>query len=141
MASREPKRIYITGVSSGIGRALALHYAAPGVTLGLLARRVERLREVERECQDQGATVFLYPIDVTDRAGMVDTARHFSAATGGAELVIANAGTTSYGHAREAYYDLEKLSRVLEVNLIGVVNTIVPFLKEAVSNGRPIHLA
>ena len=141
MASSEPKRIYITGVSSGIGRALALHYAAPGVTLGLLARRAERLREVERECTERGATVFLYPLDVTNREGMVEAARQFSAATGGADLVIANAGTTSYGHTREAYYDLDGISRVLEVNLIGVVNTIVPFLKEAVSNGHPIHLA
>ena len=141
MAFGEPKCIYITGVSSGIGRALALHYAAPGVTLGLLARRAERLREVERECTDRGATVLLYPLDVTDRAGMVEAARHFSAASGGADLVIANAGTTSYGHTRDAYYDLEKLSRVLEVNLIGVVNTIVPFLKDAVTTGHPMHLA
>jgi NAD(P)-dependent dehydrogenase (short-subunit alcohol dehydrogenase family) len=141
MASSAPKRIYITGVSSGIGRALALHYAAPGVTLGLLARREERLREVERECADKGARVFRYPLDVTDRPGMLAAAAHFSAAGGGADLVIANAGTSSSGHARQAYYDIEAMSRVLEVNLIGVVNTLVPFLKDALRNGHPIHLA
>ncbi len=141
MTFSEPKRIYITGVSSGIGRALAVHYAAPGVTLGLLARRADRLHDVQQECAQRGAAVFVYPLDVTDRDGMAESIRHFSAATGGADLVIANAGTTSYGHTREAYYDIDKMSRVLEVNLIGVVNTIVPFLKEAVSSGQPMHLA
>jgi NAD(P)-dependent dehydrogenase (short-subunit alcohol dehydrogenase family) len=141
MASTQPKRIYITGVSSGIGRALAVHYAAPGVTLGLLARRQARLQEVERECTEKGARVLLYPLDVTNRAGMVEAARHFSAAAGGVDLVIANAGITAYGNTRQAYYDLEAISRVLEVNLLGVVNTIVPFVHDAVRKRQPIHFA
>jgi len=141
MTSSQPTRIYITGVSSGIGRALALHYAAPGVTLGLLARREDRLKELERECTAKGATVFLYPLDVTDRAGMAESARHFSTASDGADLVIANAGTTNYGHTRRAYLDIEAINRVLEVNLIGAVNTITPFLKHAMDNGRSIHVA
>lgn len=136
-----PKHIYITGVSSGIGKALALHYAAPGITLGLLARREELLQELAHTCAAKGAKVHLYPLDVTDRAAMIEAARHFCEATGGADLVIANAGTTTYGHNRQAYYDLDGMSRVLEVNLIGVLNTIVPFLKEAVTNKHPMHFA
>ena len=141
MGSGTPTRIFITGVSSGIGKALALHYAAPGVMLGLLARRPERLQEVAGECTAKGARVCLYPIDVTDRAVMLDAVRNYLESSGGADLVIANAGTTSYGHTRGAYYDIEGLSRVFEVNLIGVLNTVVPFLKDAVTNGRRLHVA
>jgi len=141
MSLRSPKHIFITGVSSGIGKALALHYAAPDITLGLVARREDRLRDVERDCVAKGARVVLYPNDVTDRAAMLEAACHFSTASGGADLVIANAGTTSYGDTRQAYYDIDALSRVFEVNLIGVLNTIVPFLKEAVTASRPMDFA
>jgi NAD(P)-dependent dehydrogenase (short-subunit alcohol dehydrogenase family) len=141
MTSHASRSIYITGVSSGIGRALALHYAAPGVTLGLLARRADRLRELEQECTARGATAFAYPLDVTDRAGMVDAARHFWAACGGVDLVIANAGTTGYGHTRRAYYDLDGIDRVVEVNLIGAINTLAPFLELAVTTKCQLHLA
>ena len=41
-----PNHIVITGASSGIGEALALHYAAPGITLSLTGRNEERLHNV-----------------------------------------------------------------------------------------------
>jgi len=137
----EPKHIFITGASSGIGKALALHYAAPGVALGLVARREELLKALKAECEAKGAAVFLYPLDVTHRAGMAEAACHFNEAAGGADLVIANAGISVAGHKTQTYYDVDALNRLLEVNLIGAVNTIVPFLKYAVETPRPMHLA
>ena len=141
MAWKSPSSIFITGVSSGIGKALALHYAVTGNTLGLVARREEKLQDVREACEAKGAKVFSYALDVVDREGVEAAVRDFTQASGGAELVIANAGTEYSGDRFENYYDVEKLSRVVEVNLIGVINTLGPFLKDAAESGRPMHLA
>ncbi|MEM6781447.1 MAG: SDR family NAD(P)-dependent oxidoreductase, partial [Pseudomonadota bacterium] len=63
--SHSPKHIWITGASSGIGAALAEHYAADGITLYLTGRNVERLKEVEQICVQKGATVHAQTLDVT----------------------------------------------------------------------------
>ena len=50
-----PKSILITGASSGIGAALALHYAAPGITLFITGRDRQRLHTVAHQCTAAGA--------------------------------------------------------------------------------------
>jgi hypothetical protein len=47
----KPRTIVITGATSGIGEALALHYAKAGVTLALTGRNKQRLQEVASACQ------------------------------------------------------------------------------------------
>lgn len=58
----------ITGASSGIGRALALHYAAPGRVLSLVGRDPDRLEAAAAACRTRGAEVETARIDVTDHA-------------------------------------------------------------------------
>ena len=62
--------IVITGASSGIGEALALDYAAPGVALALTGRDRERLDAVAAACRGKGATVAAETIDVVDREAL-----------------------------------------------------------------------
>jgi hypothetical protein len=57
------------------------------------------------------------------------------------DLAIANAGVAVRGDQSHLYYDLDSLNRVIEINLIGVVNTLAPLLKRAVESRVPIHLA
>ena len=59
--------IVITGASSGIGEALALDYAAPGVALALTGRDAGRLEAVTAACRAKGATVVADTVDVIDR--------------------------------------------------------------------------
>ncbi len=62
--------IVITGASSGIGEALALDYAGPGVALALTGRDAGRLEAVAAACRAKGATVDADTIDVVDRAAL-----------------------------------------------------------------------
>ncbi len=122
----DPKSILITGASSGIGRALAVAYAAPGVTLALGGRDLGRLGETATAARESGAQVFTHAMDVTDRAGM---ARWIELADSNAplDLVIANAGIST---RTRKDLDLEDQTReILAVNIDGVLNTVHPALR------------
>ena len=86
-----PQCILITGASSGIGSALAEHYAAPGRLLCLSGRDSERLEETAQACRERGAEINAWVGDVCDENGIrawieaCDAQRPLN-------LVIANAG-------------------------------------------------
>lgn len=58
--------ILITGASSGIGQALACFYAKPGVKLFLWGRSKKKLQQTAQQCQNKGASVYLYQSDLTN---------------------------------------------------------------------------
>ncbi len=122
---QSPTSILITGASSGIGAALALGYAGPGVTLALSGRDDKRLADIAEACRRAGATVHAQTIDVTDR----DACTRWIAERDEAcplELVIANAGISG-GGAGTADAHLET-RRIFATNIDGVVNTVLPAL-------------
>lgn len=131
-------RVVITGATAGIGEALAHEYAAAGVTLGLTGRRADRLEAVAAACRAKGATVHTWPTDVVDQPGMQAMAREFLERAGGVDLVIANAGIG--GPDRLERGDPAPIVRTLEVNVNGVVNTLVPFMPAMIAQ-RSGHLA
>lgn len=121
-------RIVITGATAGLGRELALQYARGGteVVLGLTGRRAERLEEVAAELRELGAVVHTYAVDVCDRQAMQDLAADYIQRAGGVDLVIANAGT---GHPDQITSgDPAIAGSVIEINVVGAINTLVPFL-------------
>src|SRR5438270_2975262 len=83
----------ITGASSGIGRAVAVAYAAAGMRVGLVARRESELTELARECEAVGGEALALPADVADQAAV----RRAVAATverfGRLDVLVASAGT------------------------------------------------
>jgi short-subunit dehydrogenase len=117
-------RVFLTGASSGIGAALARHYGARGATLGLLARREAALGEVGRA---SGARFEAYACDVRDVAAVAAAARDFIARHGVPDLVVANAGI-SHGTLTEDAADIRTFAEILEVNVLGMVNTFHPFI-------------
>jgi short-subunit dehydrogenase len=119
-------RIVITGTTSGIGKELALYYAQCGTTLGLTGRRQERLTAVAAQCQAQGAEVLAAAIDVRDATAMRAYAEQFLAQTGGIDLVIANAGVGSPDDLASG--DPGHHAMLFEVNVIGLLNTMLPFI-------------
>ncbi len=118
-------RVFLTGASSGIGEALARLYGARGATLGLLARREERLRELKRTL---ACACEIYPCDVRDAAGLESAAADFMSRHGPPDLVIGNAGL-SIGNLTEFVEDTAVFREILEINVLGLVNTFRPFIE------------
>jgi short-subunit dehydrogenase len=118
-----PRCVFITGASSGLGAALAAHYAREGATLGLVARRADALRAVAAGLPSPTA---IYPADVADRGALGAAAADFVARHGVPDIVIANAGV-SVGTLGAEDEDLPVLERVLAVNVLGLAATLTPF--------------
>lgn len=117
------RRVFITGASAGIGEALARHYAAADTTLGLYARRRDALEGLAKSLPGRTA---VYAADITDTAALIAAAQDFITRFGAPDLVIANAGVSVGTHGDEIR-DLDKLRRVLEVNVTGLAATLAAF--------------
>jgi len=131
------KNIAITGASSGLGAALARHYAAPGVTLHLQGRDAQRLSQVASMCQEREATVYSKVLDVTDATAMESWLVSADKLTP-LDLVIANAGISAgTGGTGES---AEQVRRIFATNIDGVVNTVQPLLAKMMAR-KSGHIA
>ena len=117
-------RVIITGASSGIGAALARHYAERGAVLGLIARRKTAL---ENLAANLSVPVRIFPLDVRDSTAMQAAAMDFLDCHGCPDIVIANAGV-SVGTLTEFAEDLAAFRDVIDINLVGMVHTFQPFI-------------
>ena len=119
-----PKKILITGASSGIGRALAYELAGRGYALALTARRMETLEEIRDDLQAKypSATVVVHPLDVVAYDSVPGVISACAEDLGGLDILFANAGISlgeKIGKGR-----FEKAQRTIETNLIGAMATV-----------------
>ena len=112
-------RVVITGASSGIGEALARHYARDGVVLGLISRRKADPKGLPGE-------VISYAVDVADEAALAAAAQDFTHRFGAPDLVIANAGIGTGTEGAEIRH-VAKLRKILETNVVGLAATLAAF--------------
>jgi short-subunit dehydrogenase len=125
--------VFLTGASSGIGRALAGHYAAQGATLGLVARRADLLESLRLGLPSGRADT--YTADVRDLGALKAASADFVLKHGVPDLVIANAGV-SHGTLTEFADDIDVFRQIMDINVIGMVNTFHPFVAAMRKAGR-----
>jgi len=109
------KVVWITGASSGIGRSLALAFAAAGARLILSARRKEALEEVQQSCGD--AEVRLVPFDLADLDVVPAKAADALACFGGVDIMVHNAGLAARDRVTNTTRDVHE--RILRTNYLG----------------------
>lgn len=127
------KTVMITGASSGIGKGLALQIAANGGRLGLIARREEVLKEIVDEIEAQNRTAIAVSADVRDAAAVKTAADRIRSTLGPIDILIANAGIGVTDHA--ANLNPDKVAEVMNINLLGAVNSVAAVLPEMVDRG------
>ncbi|WP_175856970.1 SDR family NAD(P)-dependent oxidoreductase [Burkholderia anthina] len=127
MRSPEPRHVVITGATAGLGRALALAYAAPGVVVGVIGRDAARLDDVAAACRALGATVECGRVDVCDAEALRTWLDAFDDAHP-IDLLIANAGVASTLAHADDWEELERTTVVVETNLYGALHAVLPVI-------------
>lgn len=122
--------VLITGASSGIGAALAEEYVRRDHHVVLCARRLDKLQEVAKRCQQHNPLATILPIeaDVTSRQDMDRAVELAVKEFGRLDTVIANAGFGVAGRFEKL--ELDDYKRQFETNVFGVMNTLWPALSE-----------
>ena len=126
------KVVMITGASSGIGRGLALEIASRGANLALLARREELLNEIVSKARNVNAVYAA--VDVQDAKAVREAADRFRKELGPIDILIANAGIGTSDHA--VRLAPEHVAKVININVLGAVNSVAAVLPEMVERGQ-----
>ena len=128
------KGVLITGASSGMGKDLALLLASYGARVALSARRREKLEETSAECGELGAEAIVLEADIADRGSMLEVRDTLLEAWGFVDIVVANAGVGGLNPAPR--FDLDIHERTVAINVVGLANTVVPFIPSMIERGR-----
>lgn len=125
--------IFITGASSGIGRAAALAFVRQGDHVAGMARRVERLQELVDEIGRLPTPhgEFLSVIgDVTDAAAVQAAVQQTVARFGRVDVAVANAGLGQRGAVADTEWaDLETVIRTNIDGVLHVIRAVVPVMR------------
>jgi NAD(P)-dependent dehydrogenase (short-subunit alcohol dehydrogenase family) len=125
----------VTGGSSGIGERAAIRLQEAGFTTYAVARRVDRMQELER------AGITTFAMDVTDDASMTAGMARIAGEHGGVDVLVNNAGYGSYGAVENV--PIDEARRQFEVNVFGLarlVQLVTPHMREQ-GSGRIINIS
>ena len=124
--------VWITGASSGIGLALAQHYAAAGHTVLASARASSKLSALSGHVLP--GTIHCYPLDVTDEAAVLALVTAMEAAHGPLDLAILNAGT--YASLGVKDFNCAAARALMEVNYFGVCHGLAALMPRFIARQR-----
>jgi short-subunit dehydrogenase len=131
----EQKVVIITGASSGIGRATALFLSKHNYTVYGLARRADKLKELET----QGIKTL--SVDVTDETAVISAVNEVLKNEGRIDVLINNAGYGEYGAVEDV--TMENAKKQIEVNLFGlarITQLVLPQMRKQRS-GKVVNIS
>ena len=114
----EKKIIWITGASSGIGKALAIKFAEKGWIVAASARRENLLEELNKF----NPNIYSFPLDVTEIENCKLIANKIIEKFGGIDICVF--GTGMHDPKSEKRFNLNKIREIMEVNYFGTMNSI-----------------
>jgi len=114
----DKKVIWITGASSGIGKALAIKFAEKGWTVAASARRENLLEDLNKF----NSNIYSFPLDVTEIENCKLIANKIIEEFGGIDICVF--GTGMHDPKSEKRFDLNKIREIMEVNYFGTMNSI-----------------
>lgn len=141
MKLQQGTRVVITGAASGLGRVMALKLAERGARIAITDRDLDGLHPVSTAVHGAGGEALVHELDVRDDDGWSALSSAVTAAWGGVDLLVNNAGVADAGslvESRDAHWQ-----RQLDINLMGVVRgcrTFVPAMIAA-GNGHIVNVA
>ena len=112
------KKIWITGASSGIGKALTIKFAKEGWQVAASARRENLLNELEKV----NSNIYSFPLDVVDLVSSKRIFNEIIEKLGGIDLCVFSTGT--YDPKKEREINLEQIQNTINVNFFGTLNCI-----------------
>ena len=112
------KNIWITGASSGIGKALAIKFSQEGWNVAISARREELLKEIAKTNKN----INVFPLDVTDSEKCKSVFQNILQEMGDINISVFSTGIHDPKSEREL--NLEKVREIMEVNFFGTLNSI-----------------
>ncbi len=137
-ARSRPKVVWITGASSGIGRALALELAARGDRVAASARSDADLSSLAGEAAELSGDIRPFRLDVTDAEASAETVERIVGEMGTIDLAVLNAGTHRPVEAED--FTAGDLKDLIDVNLLGSGNCLAPLLRRMIPARRG-HIA
>jgi len=115
--SENQKKIWITGASSGIGKAVAEKFAKEGWKVAISARRKELLDELAKN-----QNIESFPLDVTDKSQINDVFKNILDRFNNLDICLFSSGT--YEPKDEQNIDPDKIKNVINVNFLGVIDCV-----------------
>ena len=124
---------WVTGASAGIGKEVAFKLAEEGFKVYVSARSTDKLKAMASEFRGRGEIVPL-ALDVTDRAASQACVDHIIAEAGALAISILNAGTFRPQRAKD--FKFEDFDFTMDVNVNGVINSLVPSINAMQHKGQ-----
>ena len=126
--------VWLTGGSTGIGRALALDLARDGYTVAVTTREQDPIDATIEAAAGLAGKILAFYCDVTDEAGMARTVEAIEANVGPIVLAVFNAGIYRPVHAETL--DISAFRQSYDVNFFGVLNGLAPVVSAMQKRGR-----
>jgi short-subunit dehydrogenase len=127
------RRALVTGASSGIGAAVARDLARRGATVGICARREDRLREVMADCREASPECRMWVVDLSDLGQVGELARRAETELGGVDILVNNAGMPKRRHVTAL--TVQVVDDVMALNYLSPVRLTLALLPHMMQRG------